>query len=59
MNDFGESRELFQLRSGRVILDEDMWKGARMFVAIKKDSCLGACTVGPGIYQTLRHLRFF
>lgn len=24
MNDFGESRELFQLRSGRVILDEDM-----------------------------------
>lgn len=25
MNDFGESRELFQLRSGRVILDEDMY----------------------------------
>jgi putative DNA primase/helicase len=24
MNDFGESRELFQLRSGRIILDEDM-----------------------------------
>ena len=24
MNDFGESRELFQLRSGRVILDEDL-----------------------------------
>lgn len=30
-----------------------------MSVAFKKDSCLGACTTGPGIYQTLRHLRFF
>ena len=30
MNDFGESRELFQLRSGRVILDEDM--SDKMFI---------------------------
>lgn len=29
MNDFGESRELFQLRSGRVILDEDMYNSPR------------------------------
>ena len=30
MNDYGESRELFQLRSGRVILDEDM--SDKMFI---------------------------
>lgn len=30
-----------------------------MSVAFKKDSRLGACTMGPGIYQTLRPLRFF
>jgi len=30
MNDFGESRELFQLRSGRVILDEEL--SDKMFI---------------------------
>ena len=28
-------------------------------VAFKKDSRLGACTMGPGTYHTLRPLRFF
>ena len=32
MNDFGESRELFQLRSGKIILDDDM--SSKMFTFI-------------------------
>lgn len=55
MNDFGESRELFQLRSGRVILDEDM--SDKMFIIKqnhpeKADDTTPASSGAKWVWQT-------